>query len=255
MWGRRPGLLVRSGFRLPKKMHIRPATTADLDTIVHHRIAMFRDMGYPEAVLTPIEEVSRPLLTHALANGEYHGALAEADSAGVIGGGGVLIVPWPGTQPRRGWIQNVYVVPEFRRRGIAREIMRALIDWCRSQGFDSVNLHASAEGRPLYEQLGFTATNEMRLSLRLIPFLSGSWGAGASGADPRRRRHDTDLVRTLGRSATEVIAHRFHHQPGFSFLECRQVLRAGIEADTSGRLVALPPPPVAGARLLEYLES
>ena len=43
--------------------------------------------------------------------------------------------------------------------------MRTLIDWCRTEGFESVNLHASADGRPLYEQLGFEATNEMRLSL------------------------------------------------------------------------------------------
>jgi GNAT superfamily N-acetyltransferase len=146
-------------------MLIRAATNEDIETIVYHRIAMFRDMGYPNAVLTPIEQVSRPLLTHAIANGEYYGVLAEFNGAGVVGGGGILVVPWPGTQPHRAWIQNVYVVPEFRRRGIAREIMRTLIDWCRTEGFESVNLHASADGRPLYQQLGFEATNEMRLSL------------------------------------------------------------------------------------------
>lgn len=147
-------------------MHIRPAAADDLEIILGHRIAMFRDMGYPDALLNPIEQVSRSLLSHALANGGYYGVFAESDGAGVVGGGGVLIVPWPGMQPRRAWIQNVYVVPEYRRRGIAREIMHALIDWCRAQGFDSVNLHASADGRSLYEQLGFEAANEMRLGLR-----------------------------------------------------------------------------------------
>lgn len=122
-------------------------------------------MGYPGAVLTEIEQVSRPLLRQALANSDYYGVLAESDGAGVVGGGGVLVVPWPGTQPHRAWIQNMYVVPEFRRRGIAREIMRTLINWCRAQGFHSVNLHASADGRRLYEELGFEATNEMRLGL------------------------------------------------------------------------------------------
>ena len=146
-------------------MRIRPAAAEDLETVVYHRIAMFRDMGYADAVLAAIEQVSRPLLSHAFANGGYHGVLAEADGAGVVGGGGVLVVPWPGTEQHRAWIQNVYVVPGFRRRGIAREIMRTLIDWCRAQGFHSVNLHASADGRPLYEQLGFEATNEMRLGL------------------------------------------------------------------------------------------
>jgi GNAT superfamily N-acetyltransferase len=55
--------------------------------------------------------------------------------------------------------------PEYRRRGIARSIKRELIDWCRSQGFDCVCLHASDEGRLLYEQIGFQPTNEMRLNL------------------------------------------------------------------------------------------
>ena len=146
-------------------MRVRPATAEDLDTVIHHRIAMFRDMGYPDAVLTAIEQVSRPLLRDAIAGSDYHGVLAESDGDGIVGGGGVLVVAWPGTQPQRAWIQNVYVVPGFRRRGIAREIMRALIDWCRGRGFNSVNLHASTDGRPLYEQLGFEATNEMRLSL------------------------------------------------------------------------------------------
>jgi GNAT superfamily N-acetyltransferase len=146
-------------------MRIRLANAFDLETILQQRVAMFRDMGYADAVLSAIEQASRPHLEHAIANGAYHGVLAESDGAGVVGGGGVLIVPWPGMQPRRAWIQNVYVVPEFRRRGIAREIMRALIDWCRGQGFDSVSLHASDDGRPLYEQMGFKATNEMRLGL------------------------------------------------------------------------------------------
>ena len=44
--------------------------------------------------------------------------------------------------------------------------MRELVDWCRAQGFDCVCLHASDAGRPLYEQLGFQPTNEMRLNLR-----------------------------------------------------------------------------------------
>ena len=146
-------------------MRIRPATAEDLQTIVNHRTAMFRDMGYPDAVLAAMEQVSRPLLRDAFLNNGYHGVLAESNGSLVVGGGGVLVVPWPGTEPRRAWIQNVYVIPQFRRRGIAREIMRTLIDWCRAQGFESVNLHASAEGRPLYEQLGFEATNEMRLGL------------------------------------------------------------------------------------------
>jgi hypothetical protein len=43
--------------------------------------------------------------------------------------------------------------------------MEAMISWCRGQGFRSVALHASEDGRRLYESLGFEPTNEMRLRL------------------------------------------------------------------------------------------
>jgi hypothetical protein len=43
--------------------------------------------------------------------------------------------------------------------------MRVILDWCRENGVDTIILHASAEGRSLYESLGFQATNEMRLRL------------------------------------------------------------------------------------------
>jgi GNAT superfamily N-acetyltransferase len=51
------------------------------------------------------------------------------------------------------------------RRGLARRLMDTMLAWCRAQGMHSIYLHASDHGRPLYESLGFTATNEMRIVL------------------------------------------------------------------------------------------
>jgi GNAT superfamily N-acetyltransferase len=151
-------------------MRLRQGTIADIDTIVEHRVAMYRDMGRtdPEE-LAITARVSREYFLAAIPSGQYHPVLAQDEEAGVIGGGGVVVVPWPGSgkrpRPLRPWILNVYVRPEFRRRGIARAIMQELMDWCRSQGFDKVGLHASDDGRGLYEQLGFEPTNEMSLKL------------------------------------------------------------------------------------------
>ena len=44
--------------------------------------------------------------------------------------------------------------------------MLTMIDWCRREGFAFVSLHASKDGRHLYDGLGFKPTNEMRLNLR-----------------------------------------------------------------------------------------
>ena len=60
----------------------------------------------------------------------------------------------------------MYAEPGARRVGVARRLMEAMIEWCRDEGYGSVSLHASAAGRPLYENMGFQPTNEMTLKLR-----------------------------------------------------------------------------------------
>ena len=61
---------------------------------------------------------------------------------------------------------NVYVEPGCRRRGVAEALMRAILGALAARGIRRVVLHASDEGRRLYERLGFLATNEMRLAPR-----------------------------------------------------------------------------------------
>ena len=150
-------------------MHFQSATPADLDTILFHRREMFREMGGEYARhLDAYEAASRGYFEHALRDGSYYGLLYEADGE-IVAGGGVLMAPWPGSplnfDTRRAWILNIYVQPSHRRQGLARAITAALIDWCRQNGFQSVALHASEQGRKLYTDLGFQSSNEMRLKL------------------------------------------------------------------------------------------
>lgn len=44
--------------------------------------------------------------------------------------------------------------------------MRAVLDALTVRGIRRVVLHASADGRRLYERLGFLQTNEMRLEAK-----------------------------------------------------------------------------------------
>ena len=68
---------------------------------------------------------------------------------------------------RRGlvYVHSVYTEPAYRRQGLARRILTAMIDDCRANGWPRISLHASEMGRALYEDLGFKPTNEMRLVL------------------------------------------------------------------------------------------
>src|SRR5438067_470137 len=133
---------------------IRSATPADLDAILHHRRAMFEDMGYNDvAALDAMTATSRPFMQKALDEGWYRGWLVDHDGH-VIAGAGVIILPWPShprdPQTRRPMIINVYTEPEYRHRALARRLMVACLDWLRQEGFGTVSLHASDHGRHLY---------------------------------------------------------------------------------------------------------
>lgn len=148
---------------------IREATVADLDVIMHHRRAMFSDMGFSdEADLKAMEATSAPFLRVGLEDGSYRGWLMERDGK-VVAGGGLVIVGHPSapnnTVPCRAWILSMYTEPQHRRRGYAKTIVETIVAWCRSEGYVNVSLHASDAGRHLYETMGFKPTNEMRLTL------------------------------------------------------------------------------------------
>jgi GNAT superfamily N-acetyltransferase len=151
-------------------VRIRVATLEDLSTVLRHRRGMFFDMGHRDPVaLAAMEKASRPFFERALREGHYRGFLAEDERGAVRAGGGVVLLeyqPHPeDPRPRRPFIVNMYTEPEHRRQGLARRLLQAMIDSCRREGHAVVFLHASDEGRPLYEELGFRATNEMRLRL------------------------------------------------------------------------------------------
>ena len=78
------------------------------------------------------------------------------------------MIPRPGTaggiEVRDAQVVNVYTELAWRRRGIAALVMRHLLDYTHANRLNRVSLHASDDGRPLYESLGFAPTNEMRLA-------------------------------------------------------------------------------------------
>jgi GNAT superfamily N-acetyltransferase len=152
-------------------MVIRQATCSgtDLDAIVHHRHTMFSDMGYhDETALSTMSANFRPWLQRKMEAGEYLAWFALAPGSSIAAGLGLWLMDWPphmiGTGGRwRGNILNVYTEPAHRRRGMARALMKIGLEWCTANQVGAVILHASPEGRELYESLGFTPTNEMRL--------------------------------------------------------------------------------------------
>lgn len=148
---------------------IRPATIADIPHLVKHREQMFRDMAIP-AEFEDMAIAFDQWLRHALPAHTYRGWVAETDGV-VAAGAGLIVIPWPpgpmSMDPRCGFIFNVYTDPQHRKQGLARKLMDAMHDWCRSEGIERVVLNASAFGKSLYEEMGYVVTNEPMMRMRL----------------------------------------------------------------------------------------
>jgi GNAT superfamily N-acetyltransferase len=158
---------------------IRLATAADLELISWHRAQMFRDMGeLPPELFDSFRTQSLETLKRMFDDGTYVGWLGSPKNGPerIVAGAGVQlrkVSPHPQPKANReiaivsglqASIQNVYTEPEWRRRGLAALLIKRIIDWAREQGIESVVLHASQEGRGVYDRLGFVATTEMRLN-------------------------------------------------------------------------------------------
>ena len=154
---------------LPEGFTVRRASADDIDALVAHRRGMFVDMGYrDEGALDSMAAQCHGWLLSRMNSGEYLAWLAISPEGSIVAGAGLWLMDWPPHMigsGRRGNVLNVYTAVEFRRRGLAGELLKAAMQWCRSNRIDVVVLHASPDGRRLYESMGFVATNEMRIQL------------------------------------------------------------------------------------------
>lgn len=160
---------------------IRPATIDDAAIVANHRARMFADMEQlPEGLRGELVERTLEYLRRAIPSGEYLGWLAAESTApgDIVAGAGIQCrrtLPHPLTREgtprvavgRQAVVLNVYTERPWRRHGLAALLMQHVIDWAGTAGVDTLVLHASDDGRRLYERLGFVQTNEMRFTAAL----------------------------------------------------------------------------------------
>ncbi|MCC7161060.1 MAG: GNAT family N-acetyltransferase [Anaerolineae bacterium] len=149
---------------------IRPAKPADLPRIVKQRHAMFVAMGYmnrAELDLTDarFEEWVEP----KLADGSYRGWFMQDENMNIVAGAGLWIMEWVphalDHSTRRGNILNVYCEPQYAELGLTHRLLIQILDFCRDNGIRTVIVNPADAIRPLYENLGFRPTGELRLQV------------------------------------------------------------------------------------------
>ena len=142
----------------------------DLELLVKHRLGMWLDI-YPdmEPEITASTEETRNWIRGKLLQNVLIPFIARMSGNEIAGSGCILIKE---DQPRINfhsidypYLLSMFTERNFRRRGVATAVTTAAVEWSREHGYDRVILHASTQGRSVYEKLGFETTNEMRLKL------------------------------------------------------------------------------------------
>lgn len=154
----------------PGDWKIRPAVVADIPTLVELRAGMFQSMGSTDPKdIEQLRKDSYEYMIRKLPSGEFLAWVADVKGQ-VVASGALVIRSGPPTIRNRrgleGYVMSVFTVPEWRKQGIARAIMTAVLNYLRLKGIPAVTLRASEQGRPLYLSLGFT-TDERFMALDL----------------------------------------------------------------------------------------
>lgn len=127
---------------------------------------MFVDAGRADnQVLGVMSHHFEPWVAKMINEQKYFGWLTS-DRDRVIAGAGLLILDWPPhpldpLSVHRGYLLNVYVEPEYRRRKLASHLIELALAEARLRKIRVVALHSTEAARRMYESNGFRQTNEM----------------------------------------------------------------------------------------------
>lgn len=149
-------------------MLIRDATPDDASAIASLRLAWADERGdTTEAAKTYAAGLATWIESHAET---VVGKLAQRDDGHVVAMGWLAVVdrvPVPTRHDRKtGDIQSVFVLPEYRRTGIASDLLDALVEEARSRGLSKIVLQSSTAGAKFYRRIGWN-NSELLFELSL----------------------------------------------------------------------------------------
>ena len=136
------------------------AAPEDIGLLTETRVTVLRAANkLPEDTdMSAVERESRNYYEKALADGS-HTAYLVFDGDRVIGTGGIsyysVMPTFHNVSGMKSYVMNMYTDPEYRRKGIAIETLRLLVEDSLSRGVTDIGLEATDMGRPLYERFGF----------------------------------------------------------------------------------------------------
>ncbi len=134
----------------------RKMTETDLDTFITMRINQLREEGAKEDI--DLRPALKDYYIRHMADGTFISWLA-LDGDDIIGTSGMSVVekpPYFGCPSGRiGLLSSMFTKPEYRRRGIAKQLLSRAVEEAGSCGCGTVQITASDMGVLLYSDFGF----------------------------------------------------------------------------------------------------
>lgn len=140
-------------------MQIRKAELPDSDIFVKLRIAMRkeRDQGFQESKNNFITNTKHFFMEN-IKSGTFV-AFFATDNDEVIAMSGISVYHVPPTQEipngKIAYLMSMYTLPQYRKKGIATQLLERVVNEANLLGCDKVTLNASPMGKPLYAKFGF----------------------------------------------------------------------------------------------------
>lgn len=145
-------------------MNFRKANAADISQLVELRKKQLTDEGsYSD---NNIDDELENYFSSSIAAGALV-VWTASEGGNIIGTCGVCFFQYPpnfsNTTGRVAYITNVYTQEEYRKRGIATRLLEFIMEEIKNRNYKYVRLHASSQGKKLYEKIGFVAAESFMM--------------------------------------------------------------------------------------------
>lgn len=144
------------------QVKIRKAGKSDIELLCETRKKQLLDEGLSDT--RDMDGELRRFFDRRIADGSLSQFILEEDGKFVSTAAIIYYdfpPSWSNESGLRGYIANVYTVPEKRGMGYATRVLSAVLDEARERNVTSFWLGASRQGRPVYEKLGFHESDEL----------------------------------------------------------------------------------------------
>ncbi len=132
------------------------------------RYKMFEKIGTTHLLIDDFSKATISEYTQKMAEGKLIHLGMQLNGEWIAQAGGILKADFPSYYFKDniiGYIMDVYVHPDHRNKGYAKELIIALEVWFKENDVTTVKLDTSRFGRPVYEKLGYENSIEMSKKL------------------------------------------------------------------------------------------